>query len=214
VEFVWDVHFCAAFREGHPHVLETVYWTHVDRVARVARAVLRSRARAITGSLDPSACEVADVVQEAFAKAFAPEARRRFHGRRPFAPYLLQIARHVAVDSLRSGRRNASVDIDEVTVCLSLDAEAELRARDDWIYAMTVVERYTASLAGDDFRVHHALYVKGLSQREAAAQLGLGRQAIRTAVARLRAGLTRELARAGLLEAPAPTRFRNPGGRA
>jgi len=70
--------------------------------------------------------------------------------------------------------------------------------RNDWADAETVavVEGYLASLDSETRRVHEALYVKGMSQREAAAVLGLGRQAIRTKEAKLRSGLRRELSRA------------------
>ena len=79
---------------------------------------------------------------------------------------------------------------------------------------VSVVDRHVASLAGDERRIHDALYVRGLSQREAAAQLGIGRQVIRTVEAHLRAELRRELVQAGYLETgPADTDFRRVSNR-
>jgi RNA polymerase sigma-70 factor (ECF subfamily) len=136
---------------------------------------------------------LADVVQEVFVKAFAPEARRRFDASRPYEPYLAQIARNVAIDHWRQWRRH--VPLEQVIDQLSLEADPP-DAR-DWTDAETiaVVERYIASLDDESRRVHEALYVKGLSQREAAEALGLGRQVIRTREAKLRSGLRRALSR-------------------
>ena len=65
---------------------------------------------------------------------------------------------------------------------------------------MAVVEVYLAGLEGDLRDVHEVRYVRGLPQREAAAQLGISRQQLRTREARLRDGLREALAKASLLE--------------
>jgi DNA-directed RNA polymerase specialized sigma24 family protein len=52
-------------------------------------------------------------------------------------------------------------------------------------------------------KVHEAMYVQGLSQREAAAALGLGRQVVRTLESRLREGLRAAL-EAGVRSAASP----------
>jgi RNA polymerase sigma factor (sigma-70 family) len=151
---------------------------------------------------DELAGDVADVVQEAFAKAFAPDARRRFDGERTFAPYLLQIARNVGIDHLRAKRRNVPIDVDQLAERLSFDARVDDHQADDWAdpAMVALIDGYVASLDDDERRIHNALYVQGLSQREAAGQLGLGRQVIRTVEAKLRAGLRCELVRAGYLD--------------
>jgi DNA-directed RNA polymerase specialized sigma24 family protein len=59
------------------------------------------------------------------------------------------------------------------------------------------LERRVASLPPDLGCVHDAIYVDGLSQREAAAALGLGRQTVRTRDGRLRHVLRRALTSAG-----------------
>jgi RNA polymerase sigma-70 factor, ECF subfamily len=192
----------AGFRDGHAEALEAVYRAHVNEVVRAARAVLSSRAGKATGGFDAIASGLADVVQEVFAKAFAPEVRRRFDARRSFAPYLIQIARNVAIDHVRTRRRNVPVDVEQLAERLALESETNGRQRDDWAdpAMVFVVDRYVASLTGDERGIHDALYIRGLSQREAAAQLGIGRQVIRTVEAKLRAGLRRKLVEAGYLD--------------
>lgn len=132
-------------------------------------------------------------------KAFAPEARRRFDTNRPFEPYLAQIARNVAIDHWRQMQRYVPSDLDQLIDRLSLEAEPEGGSGNDFADAETiaVVNSYLGSLDDESLRIHDALYVKGLSQRDAAAKLGIGRQVVRTKEAKLREGLRRALARAG-----------------
>jgi DNA-directed RNA polymerase specialized sigma24 family protein len=93
-------------------------------------------------------------------------------------------------------------DVDQLIERLSLESEIGRNQEPRWTDSETcaLVERYIASLDPDLARVHEALYVKGLSQREAASAFGLGRQAIRTLEAKLRAGLRHELEQRGRLD--------------
>src|SRR5947207_9223725 len=98
------------FREGDEEALRSVYWQCVDFVTRTAAAVLRGCAAGTPRGPDELAGELADVVQDVFVKAFAPEARRRFDASRPYKPYLAQIARNTAVDHWREMRRYVPSD--------------------------------------------------------------------------------------------------------
>ncbi len=184
------------FRAGEEEALEAVYRASVDYVRRVADAVLRACAGRGARGAGEIAAALADVVQEVFVKAFAPDARVRFDASRDYLPYLGQITRNVAIDHWRQMRRYVPEDLDQVIERMALELEP---ARDDdtWADAETisVVERYLASLDDESRRIHDALYVKGLSQREAATVLGLGRQVVRTKEAKLRRGLRREIVR-------------------
>jgi RNA polymerase sigma-70 factor (ECF subfamily) len=190
------------FRAGDAEALAAVYESCVDSVTRVADAVLRACAAGTARGPGEIAATLADVVQEVFVKAFAPEARLRFDASRAYQPYLAQIARNVAVDHWRQMRRYIPSDLEQLIERLSLEAEAAA-AHNEWADPETValVDRFVGSLDDESRRIHEALYVQGLSQREAAAALGLGRQVIRTTEAKLRSGLRRELSRA---ERPVP----------
>jgi RNA polymerase sigma factor (sigma-70 family) len=195
------------FRAGDVGALEIVYSRCVDYVTRIAAGVLRVCATGSARGSGEIAAALADVVQEVFMKAFAPDARRRFDEDRPYEPYLGQIARNVAIDHWRQMRRYVPSDLEQIIEKLSFE-DAETSPRNEWSEPDTiaVVERYLASLDGETRRVHDALYVKGMSQREAAAVLGLGRQVIRSKEAKLRRELRRELSRA---ERAIPLPFRS-----
>ena len=186
------------FRSGDEGALTTVYRACVDHVTRIAQLVLRACASSGAPSSGEIAAALPDVVQEVFVKAFAPEARRRFDPTRPYEPYLAQIARNVAVDHWRQMRRYVPSDVDQLIEHLSLEAETDRVAASAWTDSETiaVVERYLASLGDQSRRIHDALYVKGLSQRDAAELLGVGRQVVRTKEAELRRGLRLALSRA------------------
>jgi RNA polymerase sigma factor (sigma-70 family) len=185
------------FRAGDEEALAAVYSACVDHVTRIADAVLRACAVGSGRGPGEIAAALADVVQEVFVKAFAPDARRRFDAARLYEPYLAQITRNVAVDHWRQMRRYVPSDLDQIIDRLSLEADAP-GGGGDWADSETIalVNRYVASLDGESRRVHDALYVKGLSQRDAAEMLCLGRQVVRTKEANLRRGLRRELSRA------------------
>jgi RNA polymerase sigma-70 factor (ECF subfamily) len=199
------------FRKGDSVALETVYWTYVDQVTRIVLSVSKGYAIASGHRIRSRATELGDLVQEVFVRAFAPKARQGYDGQRPYGPYLGQIARHVVADHWRVARRQVPLDVTPLLDDLSMAAatDATQSADDSWADPETiaVVERYLASLEPDVRRVHEALYVRGLSQRDAAVALGLGRQAVRGIESRLRAGLRRELERMGQLpdqNAPVP----------
>jgi len=63
---------------------------------------------------------------------------------------------------------------------------------------MAVLRGYLAELDPELCAVHEARYRRGLTQQEAAQELGLTRQALRTLEQRLRTGLRRALKRRAL----------------
>jgi RNA polymerase sigma factor (sigma-70 family) len=193
-----EVHLLERFREGDETALELVYSQCVDVVTRIAHAVLRACSAGSARGQGEIAAALADVVQEVFVKAFAPEARRRFDATRPYRPYLARIARNVAVDHWREMRRYVPSDLDVLITRMSLQVNCDTGSgQHDSADPETleVIDRYIASLDEESRRIHEALYVKGLSQREAARMLRVGRQVVRTKEAKLRRGLRQELSR-------------------
>jgi RNA polymerase sigma-70 factor (ECF subfamily) len=169
------------FREGDREALAEVYWAYVDRVERALRPRFGAAA---PGSWGGSASDLEDVLQEVFIKAFSPEARMSYDGLRPYGPFLFAIARNVFADWWRRRYREIPTDLalteagadtvfDDATVAFA-DA-----------HRMAQVERFVRGLPDDLRAVHEARFGRGLSQRDAAAALGIGRQTLRTLERRL-----------------------------
>ena len=193
---VGDPDFLPRFREGDKDALRLVYQSYVDAVTRVVASALRRYGAMGHHGWRALASELPDLVQEVFTRAFEPRTRRGFDGLREYGPYLGQIARNVVVDHLRRRQRRVASEnalvLEEVSLAPATPATATGFAEAD---TMALVSRYIAGLSPDLRRVHDALYVQGMSQRDAAVALGLGRQVVRTMEAKLRDGLRGELAR-------------------
>jgi RNA polymerase sigma factor (sigma-70 family) len=187
------------FRAGDRAALELVYRAYVDKVTSVIRFGFKPRdGDCVVSGLRVNAAEIADLVQEIFAKAFAGPARDAFDGLREYGPYLYAIARNVLADWRRRAGRELPT---EATRLQQAGDEAWVPTEDElgpWADPATIalVSRYLDGLDEELRRVHRARFVTGLSQRDAAEQLGVGRQTLRTLEGRLREGLKRELERA------------------
>jgi RNA polymerase sigma factor (sigma-70 family) len=185
------------FRDGDHAALEVVYRAYIEPVTRVVGSALRryGGAGGVTG-WRTIAIEAPDLVQDVFVRAFEPGTRRRFDGIREYGPYIAQIARHVVADHLRRRRRQVAVESDLIMEKIDLASDTHARAPGSGAdgHTMTLVSRYVTSLSPELRRVHELLYVQGLSQRDAAVMLGLGRQVVRTMEAKLRDGLRDMLA--------------------
>ena len=186
-----------SFRDGTRAALEEVYWAYVDRVEHVLRMGF---VVAATGTHVPGAgqdhAERADLLQEVFARAFAPAARLAYDGIRDYAPYLDTIARNLLVDRARKrGREIPALDVEQAAAPSPADTDDAPWADSQ---TMALVARYLEGLPEDLKVVHEARYVRCLSQRDAATALGISRQNLRTLEDRLRTGLRRELKRSEL----------------
>ncbi len=181
----------AAFRRGDRAALEAVYWAYVHRIEQLIRSGWRGRDGA--RGTAPAANEVADLVQETFARAFDKRARLAFDGMREYGPYLATIARNLLVDWARRRNREVPSDVGELT----LPEGSDLNDSADWADETTMqrVREYIGSLPEDLAAVHRERYIHCRSQRDAAAALGLSRQQLRTREERLRDGLRRVLGR-------------------
>jgi RNA polymerase sigma factor (sigma-70 family) len=180
--------FCERFRRGDARVLEEIYWAYVDVVEHLLAGgfLIKDRQVAVPGVGNPDQRD--DLLQEVFVNAFGETARRTFDTGRDFRAYVLSIGRHVLVDQhRRAGRPHVpyDADLDEVYSGPAPNSEQEWMSPE----LIQVAERYVASLTSPLRELHHARYALGRSQREAADDLGLSRQNVRTMEDRLKAGL-------------------------
>jgi RNA polymerase sigma-70 factor (ECF subfamily) len=183
------------FRRGDRDALEEVYRAYVDKVSKIVRFGFRlPQGGAVVPGLGWRADEVADIVQEVFARSFSHSARASYDGERDYAPYLYAVARNVLADRARRVGRELPMAWSE----LLRVREEDLAANEEesaWADAATVaaVRAYVEGLEDSLKQVHEVRYVQGLSQREAAEKLGISRQTLRTLEGRLRDGLRQRL---------------------
>lgn len=91
------------FRAGDNELLAQAYQVY----ARDLEAFLRAKVADNRGfRLSSAKCDVHDVLQETFLRAFSDAARLRYDESRPFAAYLRSIARNYLVDQYRSQLRH------------------------------------------------------------------------------------------------------------
>jgi RNA polymerase sigma-70 factor (ECF subfamily) len=202
------------FRAGDRDALEEVYRAYVGKVSDIVAHGFRIAATggAVPG-LGRQPADLADVVQEIFLKAFSASSRKSFDGARDFGPYVGGIARNVLVDrARRSGREllMPEVPFEPAQAAAGGDPYADIVARWEEPETVAVAARFVESLPPELARIHRALYVDGLSQREAAAELGITRQAVRTLEGKLREGLRQALRDS---EARGPVRAESPARR-
>jgi RNA polymerase sigma factor (sigma-70 family) len=180
--------FLEEFRAGKRAALERIYQEHVDGVEALARAGLRHFQRF-------SPANLADVVQEVFAKAFSPKARAAYDGEREYGPFLRQLARNTLVDWLRKSGREVpdAADLEHISAQdLSTDPSGEPFSAE----LVATVERFVRALPPDLRGVHEHRFLAAESQERAAAALGITRQNLRTLEQRLLQDLRREIRRA------------------
>jgi RNA polymerase sigma factor (sigma-70 family) len=173
-----------AFSSGETWALERVYQEHVHLVQRSVRVGLYR-----AGWL--SSWNLADIVQETFARAFSPGARQRYDGTRCYTPYLLAIARHCLVDWLRRVGRDVSSGQDPDSLfdtASDRDEESEFAPE-----LVSAAHCYISGLSDELRAVHQQRFELNRSQARAAAELGISRQNLRTLERKLVTALRRRV---------------------
>jgi RNA polymerase sigma-70 factor (ECF subfamily) len=194
----WSWATLRGFRAGDPAALREVYRAHADDVARLLRFgfSFESAGRAHRFVGYDSAFELQDALHETFRRAFEPGARTGYDGVRPYAPYLRTIARNVVLRAFRAQRQlfpiaDGGPDDEGAVVLADTEPSPEHAALKSELDA--IVREFLEQLPEDDRRLLTVRFVEGLSQRDAAEALGLGRQQVRSREARLRAALLAHL---------------------
>lgn len=196
----WPWPLLRGFRDGSSAAFEEVYRLHAREVTAQLRYGFSFQAAGrhhrFVGYR--SAFEMHDALHETFRRAFEPQARTRYDGLRPFGPYLKAIARNVVLRGFRQrevqfpevrqdgesgGETIEFVDEDQATPEQEVGREQ----------VRSMVAKFLETLAGDDRRLLELRFVEGLSQRDAAEQLGLGRQQVRGRETKLRKQMLRFL---------------------
>jgi RNA polymerase sigma-70 factor, ECF subfamily len=190
-----------AFRRGEREALTTVYFHYVVDIAAVIRngfAIASSGAR-VRGAGDEQTER--DLVQEVFARAFAPRARAAYDGIRPYQPYLRRIARNLLIDRVRAAGHTVPLGDDDLASDGGAESEVETA---EWREQRRETAAYVAGLAPELQQLVKLRFEDELSQEQTAAALGISRRRVRTLEARIERGLRKVLWRAGLLQKDRP----------
>jgi RNA polymerase sigma-70 factor (ECF subfamily) len=190
----WSQELLTGFRAGEREALTEVYRAHVREVVGLLRHGFSfessGRARRFVGF--GGAFEFQDALHETFRRAFEPRARDGYDGIRPYGPYLRTIARNVVLQRFRArevlfpemeptaGEGRA----DQGFVLASPPPSPEAEAHRASVRAL--MDAFLSTLSATDRALVDARFVRGLSQREAAEELGLGRQRLRSREAKIR----------------------------
>jgi RNA polymerase sigma-70 factor (ECF subfamily) len=151
-----DTSWEARFRRGDSDVIEAVYRETFEAVRRAAGRVLH----------DPSDRD--GVVHEVFTELVSSRRLRESYQGGALAGWLAAIARHRAIDFVRRERRLTDLSgLEEVAT--APDPLADFR-RD--------LERFAEGLEPQRRRLLELRFVAGMTQTEAAAQLGMPRSTL------------------------------------
>jgi RNA polymerase sigma-70 factor, ECF subfamily len=200
-----------AFRRGDPTVLSRLYTTFAPALTRFLAGGFSSArdGRSVRVAIaDPS--ERLDLVQDTFTKAFAERNRLAYDGIHPYGPFLVRIARNLAIDRLRKSRRWARLVVEDKPVSADDGAPSLIeRAADSHSESpetnaarrqiVDVLRSYLATLPVQERELLSLYHNDEASQRTAAEAMGLTRNQVRTLVARVRRGLLAHMQAQGVI---------------
>jgi RNA polymerase sigma factor (sigma-70 family) len=180
----WPRELLRGFKAGEREALTAVYRLHAEDVALLLRHGFGfesgGRRHRFVGY--GSGFELQDVLHETFRRAFEPAARDGYDGIRPYGPYVATIARNLVLRTFRAREILFPLDGESsdggVLAPVDLAPSPERAVHEGQVREL--VAGFLATLEPDERRLIEARYVQGLSQRDAAELLNLGRQRIRT----------------------------------
>lgn len=168
-------------------------------LARILRAGFADGSGRFSGGGMP--LELADAMQETFARVFSDQSRRAYDGLSPFGAWLTGVAHNLAVDHFRKRRTSEAVlqslaspgGMAEASTGPAPDVAAEENE------AARLLATFHASLEAGERLLFEARYEARLTQEETAASLGLTRIQVRRAELKLRLRLLDHFKRNGFL---------------
>ena len=180
MEWEWDQERLRRFREGAPEVLGEVYRAHAEPLARALRAVaFRGRGFAhLQGAL-----EVENTVLETFSRAFEPRTRLAYDGVRPYAQFLMGIARNVVLEESRSREVVAGLGPQDegssVNWELGWAGEGGVEQQLEDQEVEELLRSFKEALSPQERELFELRFTEGLAQESAAARVGLTRIQVR-----------------------------------
>lgn len=192
-----DAAWLAQFRAGERGALERVFRLYAPYVS----AILRSGTAHVCGGMCRvgDAEERQDLLQEVFVRVLGPVMRARYDHAYPYTAFLRGVVRNVMVEHVRRKMRHQArcVTLEEGMEPV-LEHWAVGQPLPDELFASRaerqLMGQFLATLSRAERRLVDVRFEGGLSQRDAAEALGLGRQQVRRMEGELRARLEAFLA--------------------
>ena len=183
-----------AFREGQPEAITEVFQTYVHDISSFLQRgfVFSSSGRSCRFEGYRDSFELQDAVQEIFVKAFSERARMQYDGLRSYKSYLLGIAKNFVIDEYRKVEskmrwyrlEDSEATVNEASEWSGSKPETEARLESDEL--ADLIQGFVASLGCDERKVFDARFTRGLSQRNAAEDVGITRMKLRLVEYRIR----------------------------
>jgi len=183
------------FRNGEPAALERTFRVY----APYALVILRRGFTASRGGYVNAVTDVDlqhDLLQEVFVRVLSPQVRQRYDGLRPFSVFLRGVVGNVMLEEARRQQKAMArgpvepVELEDLpeaapwTPGTPLPEQAAISQQE-----RSLMQDYLATLTPEERRFVGVRFEEGVSQRDAADALGLGRHMVRTLETRIREGL-------------------------
>jgi RNA polymerase sigma-70 factor (ECF subfamily) len=192
----WDDETLRRFREGAPEALAAVYRAHAETLARLLRAA------AWRGSVFVplrDAMERENTLLETFARAFEPRTRAAYDGTRPYAHFLMGIARNVLLEQLRNREVVGVAEPFEGLVAAEEEGGGLAETLEDR-EVEALLASFKEGLPEQERQLFELRFSEGMAQEQAAHQLGLTRIQVRRREFGLKTRLLGYLQARGYLE--------------
>ena len=185
-----DRKLLAAYRAGETWAFEILYRTFAEPVRRFLAGgftfVSRGHTCRYRGGV--AGVDAESILQETFARAFAPATRAHYDGERPFKNYLFSIAKNLVLREFQRKERVLPLDAgDEATDFYvrrrsdsglhSDDRDPEVLFADGELHDVTKGFIQTLDEEGRTFFLQR--FVKGLTQEATATEMGVTRARIK-----------------------------------
>jgi RNA polymerase sigma factor (sigma-70 family) len=193
----------ARFRAGERTAMELVYGYYrrtVYALVRGACGCLPTRGRRRGAGGRPA--DVEDLVQEVFMKVFSRRSvRTNYRGQVPFSAYLRRMTHNLVVDWARKSDREVPTEDEGIERALHdgprgapwQQPERVEQSEEVDGESIAAVSTLLSSIPADLRAIHEQRYGAGLSQRDTAVVLGVGRQTVRTRERELHTRVLNEL---------------------
>lgn len=185
-----DAKLLAAYRDGETWAYEVVYREHAEPVRRFLTGgfTFVSRGRTCRYRGAGVGIDIDAIVQETFARAFAPSTRVNYDGERPFKNYLYSIAKNLVLREFQRRDRVLSVDnTDEATDALARrgvelgftppEPSPEHAVADEELHELT--RGFIRTLSAEETEFFTIRFARGLTQEATADEMACTRARVK-----------------------------------